>query len=123
MECSLCKVQHVGKADRALNITLNNHKKDVNNPKSIPADSNFIKPRHSFNLLAKFTLIKQLSNTHRIDKDISKFQLKCHEDFWVQKLEMLTPKGLNQELNNVPTAIVILHFQLQFENECFFQIT
>ena len=83
MECSLCKVQHVGKADRAFNITLNNHRRDVNNPKSIPADLNFIKPWHSFNLHAKFTLIEQLSNTHTTDKDISKFQLKCHEDFWV----------------------------------------
>ena len=36
MECALCKVQYVGKAETALNIKLNNHRKDENNPKSIP---------------------------------------------------------------------------------------
>ena len=59
MECASCRVQYVGKAETAFNIRLNNHRKDVNNPKSIPADL------HSFNLHEKFTLIEQLSN---IDK-------------------------------------------------------
>ena len=89
MECALCKVQYVGK--------------DVNNPKSIPADSYFRKPGHLFSLRlhAKFTIIEQLSNIHITDKDTIKFQLKRREDFWIQKHERLTPEGLNQELNNV----------------------
>ena len=62
MECALCKFRYVGKAETAFNIRLNNHRKDVNNPKSIPADFHFRKPRHSFNLHAKFILIEQLSN-------------------------------------------------------------
>ena len=99
MECALCKDQYVGKAETTFNIKLNNHRKYVNNPKSIPADLHFRKPGHSFNLHGKFTLIKQLSNNDTTDKDTLKFRLKCHEDFWVQKLEMLTPKELNQELN------------------------
>ena len=41
MECELCKVKYVGKAETASNITLNNHRKDANNPKSIPADLYF----------------------------------------------------------------------------------
>ena len=101
MECALCKVQYVGKAETAFNIRLNNHRKDVNNPKSIPADLHFKKPGHSFNLNAKFTLIEQLSNIHTTDKEILIFRLKCREDFCIQKLGTLTPKGLNQELNNV----------------------
>ena len=44
MECALCKIQYVGKAETAFNIRLNNHRKDVNNPKSIPADLHFRKP-------------------------------------------------------------------------------
>ena len=56
---------------------------------------------HSFNLHAKFTLIEQLSNIHKTDKGTLKFQLKRREDFWIQKLRTLTPKVLNQELNNV----------------------
>ena len=95
MECALCNVQYVGKAETAFNIRLNTHKKDVNNPKPFPADLHFRKPGHSFNLHAKFTLIEQLSNIHTTDKDILKFQLKCREDFWIKKLETLTPKGLN----------------------------
>ena len=101
MECALCKIQYVGKAETAFNIGLNNHRKDVSNPKSIPADFHFRKPGHSFNLHAKFTLIKQQSNIRTIDKETLKLGLKHCEDFWIQKLETLTPKGLNQELNHV----------------------
>ena len=99
MECALCKIQYVGKAETAFNIRLNNHRKDVNNPKSIPADFHFRKTGHSFNLHAKFTLIKQLSNIQTTDKETLKFRLKCREDFWIQKFETLTPKMLNQEPN------------------------
>ena len=34
MKFSLCKVEYVGKAETAFNIKLNNHRKDVSNPKS-----------------------------------------------------------------------------------------
>ena len=101
MECSLCTVQPVEKAKTALNIRLNNQRKNVNDPKSNPADLHFRKPGHSFNVHAKFTLIEQLSNIHTTDKDTLKFRLKRREDFWIQKLQTLTPKGLNRELNNV----------------------
>ena len=56
LECALCKVQYVGKSETAFNIRLNNNRKDVSNPKSIPVDLHFRKPWHSFNLHAKFTL-------------------------------------------------------------------
>ena len=73
MECMLCEVQYVGKSETAFNIRLNNHRKDVNNPKFIPVDLHFRKLGHSFNLHAKFTLIKQLSNIYTTDKEILKF--------------------------------------------------
>ena len=101
MECSLCTVQPVEKAKTALNIRLNNQRKNVNDPKSNPADFYFRKPGHSFNVHAKFTLIEQLSNIHTTDKDTLKFRLKRREDFWILKHQTLTPKGLNRELNNV----------------------
>ena len=101
MECALCKVQYVGKAETGFNIRLNNHRKDVNNSKPIPTDLHFRKPGHSFNLHAKFTLIEQLSNMHTADKETLRFRLTWREDFWIQKLETLTPKGLNKELSNV----------------------
>ena len=93
MECALCKDQYVAKAETTFNTRLNNHRKNVNNPKYIPADQHFRKPGYSFNLHAKFTLIEQLSNIHRTDKDTLKILLKCCEDFWIQKLETLTLKG------------------------------
>ena len=101
MECAVCKVQYVGKAETTFNIRLNNHRKDVNNPKFIPADLHFRKTGHSFNLRAKFTLIEQLSHIHTTDKDTLKFRLKRREGFWISKYETPTPKGLSQELNNV----------------------
>ena len=82
-------------------IRLNNHRKDANNPKSILANFHFKKSGDSFNLHAKFILIEQLNNIYTTDKETLKFRLKYREDFWIQKLETLTPKGLNQELNNV----------------------
>ena len=98
MECALCKIQYVGKAETTFIIRLDNHRKDINNPKSIPADLHFRKPGHSFNLHPKLTLIEQLSNIHTRDKDTLKLRSKCREDFWIQKLETITPKRLNQEL-------------------------
>ena len=95
MECALCKVQYVAKAETAFNIRLNNYRKDVNNPKSIPVNLHFRKPGHSFNRHTKFTLIGHLSNIHITDKNTSKFRLKRREDFLIQKLETLTPKGLS----------------------------
>ena len=58
IECALCKIQYVGKAETAFKISLSNHREDVNNSKSLPANLNFRKPGHSFNLHAKFTLIE-----------------------------------------------------------------
>ena len=75
MECELWKIQYVGKAEAAFNMILNNHRKDVNNPKFIPVDFHFRKPGHSFILHAKVTLIEQLNNIHTTDKETLKFQL------------------------------------------------
>ena len=101
MECVLCKVQYVGKVEIAFNIRLYNHMKDVSNPKSIPANLHFRKPGHSFNLYAKFTWIEQLTNIPTTNEYTLIFRLKHREDFRINRLETLTPKTLNQELNNV----------------------
>ena len=98
MECALCKVQYVRKAEKAFSIRLNNHRKDVSNPEFIPADLYYRKPWHYFILQAKFTLTKQSSYTHTTYKDTLKLQLKHCEDFWIEKLET-TSKSLNQEIN------------------------
>ena len=65
IECELCKTQYVGKAETALNIRLNNHRKDVKDPKAIPVDKHFNQAGHSFNLHAKFIIIEQLQDIEK----------------------------------------------------------
>ena len=83
------------------NLRLNNHRKDVNNPKAIPACSHFKIYRHNFMKHAKFTLIEQLKEISIVSRDTLRLRLKRRENFWIIKLEILAPKGLNQELNNI----------------------
>ena len=43
---------------------------------------------------------EQINKTINTDKDTIKIKLST-ENFWILKLDSLTPKALNQELNNV----------------------
>ena len=45
--------------------------------------------------------MEQLTETENVSKTTSKLRLKLREDFLILKLDTLSPKGLNQELNNV----------------------
>ena len=101
MECILCKIQYVGKSETPFNLRLNNHRKDVYNPKAIPACNHFKIHGHNFMKHAKFTLIEQLTEISNVSKDTLRLRLKRREDFWIIKLETLALKGLSQELNNV----------------------
>ena len=47
-ECILCKIQYVGKSETAFNLRLNNHRKDVNNLKAIPAYHHFKIHGHNY---------------------------------------------------------------------------
>ena len=88
LECNICNIQYVGKSETTFNIRLNNHRKDVKDPNTLPADKHFTLPGHDFNKNVKFTLIEKLTK-----------QTKNRENFWIVKLRTLTPTGLNQELN------------------------
>ena len=101
MERILCTVQFVGKPETPFNLRLNNHRKDVNQLKPIPACSHFKIHGHNFMKHAKFTLIEQLTEISNVSKDTLRLRLKRREDFWIVKLEALALKGLNQELNNI----------------------
>ena len=83
MECHYAKSKYVEEAETAFNITVNNHRKDFNNPTSIPVDFHFKKPG-IFNRHVKCTLIKKVINIRTTDKDILHFRLKSCEDFWTQ---------------------------------------
>ena len=64
MECILCKMQYVGKADTAVNPRLNNYRKDTKKPNSILACKHFQEQGHNFNKHAKFVIIDKLVNLH-----------------------------------------------------------
>ena len=99
LECDLCKILYVRKAKTAFNILLNNHRKDVKNPKAIPVDKHFSQTGHNFNLHSKFITIEQLQDIEKTSNEILKERLKTRETFWIKKLKTLTPSGLNQDLN------------------------
>ena len=98
LECTKCKIQYVGKVETVFNMRLNNHRKDVWKPDSMPASRHFSGKRHNFNTHAKFILIEQIRHID-IDKEKNKERLKQRENFWILILETLKRKGLNQELN------------------------
>ena len=50
---------------------------------------------------AKITLMEQLKEISNVIKDTLRLWLKRRADFWIIKPETLSPKGLNQELNDV----------------------
>ena len=95
MECIKCKLQYVGKTKTEFNLWLNNHHKDVLKLDAIPADRHFDLKEH--NTHAKFTIIEQLKNINLSKKSITD-NLK-HENFWIKKLETLSPRGAYHELN------------------------
>ena len=72
MEYILCKIQYVVKSETPFNTRLNNHRKDVSNPKAIPACNHFKIHSHNFMKHAKFTLIEQLTEISNVSKDTLK---------------------------------------------------
>ena len=77
---------------------MNNHRKDVKDPKAILADKHFQKNGHRFNEHARFTITDKLTNSN-LEKEVLSERIIQRENFWIQKLETLYPEGLNQELN------------------------
>ena len=64
----------------------------------ILAGKHFQKNGHRFNERARLKIIDRMTKTN-LDKEILRERLIQGENFWIQKLETLYPKGLNQGLN------------------------
>ena len=62
MECIICNLQYVDENETPFSIRLNNHRKDVKDPKAILADKHFWKNGHRFNKHARFMIIDRLKN-------------------------------------------------------------
>ena len=91
LECELCKIQYVGKAETVFNIRLNNHRKDVKGPRAIPVDKHFNHAGHNLNLHAKFIIFEQLQDIEKTSNEILIERLKTRETVWIKKLKTLTP--------------------------------
>ena len=98
MECILCKMQYVGKAETAFNLRLNNRRKDTKKSNSILGCKHFQEKGHNFDKNAKFIIIDKLINLHS-SKEALREMLVIRENFWIQQLKTLAPFGLNQELS------------------------
>ena len=98
LECTICKLQYVGKSEPPFNIRLNNHRKDSSSVKeeTIVASRHFQNPGHKFNRDAKFTIIEKIKNSYMAIED-KRDLLRRRETFWINKLRAMTPGGLNQE--------------------------
>ena len=61
-------------------------------------DKHFQIPRHNFHAHAKFTIIEEVCN-----KSLSKLKIRSllerRENFWILKLQTLSPQGLNTSRN------------------------
>ena len=92
MECILCKIQYVGKSKTFFTLRLNNHRKDVNNLKSIPACNHFKMHGNNFMKHAKFTLIEQLTERSKLSKDTLRLRPKHREGFGSLNSKSLLPR-------------------------------
>ena len=99
MEYSLCKKsQYVGKSKHSLNLRMIIHRNDVWRRDGPPCDKHFQMPGNNFNTHAKFTIIEEVYNKLLSQWKIPSL-LEYREDFWILKLQTLSPQGLNISLN------------------------
>ena len=99
MECSICKIQYVGKSEWRLNRRINQHRNDVWRIEGPPCDKHFQKQDHDFTKHAKFTVIEKLEKVTN-DKEKTRSILEHKEDKWILRLKTLIPEGLNISLNH-----------------------
>ena len=94
MECTICKLQYVGKSEWPINI-----RNDVFRTDGLDCDKHFQETGHNFDKNAKFTIIEELKNKNRSPLAIRKL-LEQREDAWIIKLRTLGPDGFNEGLND-----------------------
>ena len=105
MECCLCKKpKYVRKSENSLNLRINTHRNDGWRTDGPPYDKNFQMPSHNLHAHAKFTIIEEVYN-----KSLSKLKipslLEHREDFWIFKLQTLSPKSINISLIILKTLL------------------
>lgn len=80
-------------------LRISTHRNDVWRADGLPWDKHFKNAGHKFNENAKFTIIKKINNTS-LPKQQGRSLLEHSEDFWILRLEILSPKSLILSLNH-----------------------
>ena len=90
---SLRKITICWNCEYSVNLRINAHRYYVWRTDGPPCDKHFQMPSHNFNTRAKFTIIEDVYS-----KSLSKLKicslLEHREDFWILKLQTLSPQGL-----------------------------
>ena len=85
---------------------MSTHRNNVWRTDGPPCDKHFQMPGHNFNVHAKFTIIEEVYN-----KSLSKLKicnlLEYKEDFWILKLQTLSPQVLNYNYKYIYIYIYI----------------
>ena len=91
LECQICKIQYVGKTETPFNVRLNNHRSNALHQKedTIPTCKHFNNEGHR--TAKKYRRQLKPAGKHHT--------VMSRESFWINKLQTLKPKGLNQELS------------------------
>ena len=99
VECLKCQgKQYVGKTYTTASQRIYGHRSDAKKINSILIDRHFLEAGHNFDTHFRMTIIEQI-NKKDMDINAKKHLLLQREDFWIKKLQTLTPDGFNEELN------------------------
>ena len=100
IECILSHFKpYVGKCETIFNLRLNTHRTHAKCDNSILVDKHFKPARHDFTKHARVTIIEKLKKTN-MSKGLITKTLERRVDFWMIKLDSLTPFGFNISHNN-----------------------
>ena len=77
---------------------MNTYRNDVWRTNGPPSEKHFQMPGHKFNVYAKFTIIEEVYNKSLLKLKIYSL-LERREDFWILKLQTLSPRGLDISRN------------------------
>ena len=88
--CTKCKKQYVGLTTKALNVRINHHRTNIMQRKNIYICNHFNFPDHSIDNLS----VQVIDTT----QEPNYLALRELEKFWIQTLQTLRPKGLNNAL-------------------------
>lgn len=102
LECTICRLQYIGKSEWPMNIRINKHRNDVSRIDGLDVCKHFQCTGHDFDKHAKFTIIEELKDQNKTIHAMRKL-LEQREDAWVIKLRTLQPDGFNRELNDPTT--------------------